>query len=440
MSERLERAVVVGASMAGLLAAAALSDHSEEVVLVERDRLPDHATDRRGVAQGRHAHALLARGQQVIEMLLPGITDELRAAGAPVGDVLADTRMYLNGHRLRPARSGLILISASRAFLEAHVRARVCALPHVRVIDHCDVTGLLTDAAGSRVIGVRLLGRADDSAVEIETADLVVDASGRNSRTPTWLAAMGGPPPVEERLIVDVAYATRRYRMGRDALDGDLAILNAPTADRPRAGALGLLEGDVGMVTLAGMHGDRPPLDAAGFDAFAASLPIPDISAAIGGADAIDDPIPHRFPASTFRRYERGRHPPAGFVAVGDAVCSLNPIYGQGMTLAALAADSLRRELAGGRFSPRRHARRVARVVRPAWQMAAGADLQLPGATARPSRRQRAVGAYIGRFQVAAANDEALSRAFAAVAGLVDPPTRLLHPKLASRVVRSRRG
>ena len=216
-----DRAVVIGASMAGLLAARVLADSYGQVTVIDRDELPETPTHRRGVPHGRHIHALAARGQQVLEELFPGLTAELVADGAPAGDMLTDARFYLSGHRLRQAHTGLMLLCASRPFLEGHVRARVRALPNVRFLDRCDVVGLATTPDGRRVTGVRVLRRADGSAEELLGADLVVDASGRGSRTPAWLERARLPPAGAgagaDRAGLrhpDLPAATRRPRRG----------------------------------------------------------------------------------------------------------------------------------------------------------------------------------------------------------------------------------
>ena len=223
------RAVVLGASMAGLLAARVLAEAYGQVTVVERDVLPETPAHRRGVPQGRHIHALAARGQQVLEELFPGLTEELVADGAPAGDMLTDARFFLSGHRLQDARTGLMLLCASRPFLEGHVRARVRALPNVRFLDQCDVVGLATTPEGRRVTGVRVLRGADGSGEALQGADLVVDASGRGSHTPVWLEALGYPRPEREEVKIGLGYATRTYRLPTDALDGQLAILDAAT-------------------------------------------------------------------------------------------------------------------------------------------------------------------------------------------------------------------
>ena len=431
-----DRAVVIGASIAGLLAAHALSDSYGQVTVIDRDELPEMPMHRRGVPHGRHLHALAARGQQALEELLPGLTAALVAEGAPAGDLLADARFYLSGHRLRQAHSGLTLLCASRPLLEHHIRTRMRSLPNLRFVDGCDVVGLLTSPDGHRVTGVRVLRRADGSADELLDADLVVDASGRGSRTATWLEALGYPPPQQEQVRIGLGYATRTYRLSAAALDGNVAILVAATPQHPRTGAMQRLEGDRWMVTLAGIVGDHPPTDGAGFVEFAQSLPFPDIWEAIRDADPLDDPVAFRFPASVRHRYERLRRFPAGLLVMGDALCSFNPIYGQGMSVAALEALALRQHLASGvEPQPRRWFGDLARIIDVPWEMAAGGDLMFPDVQGRRTRKVRLLGAYLTRLHAVAAHDANLANAFIRVAGLVSPPQSLLRPRIALRVI-----
>jgi 2-polyprenyl-6-methoxyphenol hydroxylase-like FAD-dependent oxidoreductase len=434
-----DHAVVLGGSIAGLLAARVLAESYSQVTVLDRDALVPGAAPRRGVPQGRHVHALLARGQLVLEELFPGLTDELVARHAPIGDMLGDARLLFGGHRLARATTGLRVVSVSRPLLEDRIRARVRALAPVRFAPPCDVTGLLPSPDGRRVVGVRLLRRADASAGETIAADLVVDATGRGSRTPRWLPALGFEAPDEEQVRVDVGYVTRRYRLPADGLDGDLACVHGPTPERPRGGALARLEGDTAMLTLFGMLGNHPPRDAVGLDRFARSLQLPDLYEAIAGAVPLDDPVGFRFPANVRRRYERLRRFPDGLVVFGDAICSFNPIYGQGMTVAALQALALREHLRSGALpSSRSVLRALADAIDAPWELAVGADLSLPGVDGPRPPRRRIANAYVSRLLAAAAHDPELSRAFVRVTGLIDPPEALLRPATALRVLHPR--
>jgi 2-polyprenyl-6-methoxyphenol hydroxylase-like FAD-dependent oxidoreductase len=432
-----EHALVVGGSIAGLLAARVLADRYRRVTVVERDELPEVPGHRRGVPHGRHLHALAARGQQALEELLPGLTEELVADGAPIGDLLADARYYLNGNHLRQARSGLVFLSASRPLLEGHVRARVRSFPNLRFLDRSIVVGLVTAPGGRRVTGVRTLRLAGRSAEELLSADLVVDASGRGSRTPTWLDALGYSRPEREQIRIGLGYATRIYRMPPDALDGNLATLHAATPQLPRTGALLQVEGGQWMLTLAGILGDHPPTEPDRFLDFAGSLRAPDIEKAVRIAEPLDNPIGFRFPASVRYRYERQERLLDGFLVVGDAVCSFNPIYGQGMSVAALGALTLRNHLERGiEPEPREWFRDLARVVDVPWDISAGGDLSFTGIPGRQPLKVGLLGAYLARVHAAAADDAHLAIAFIRVAGLVARPESLLRPDITARVLR----
>jgi 2-polyprenyl-6-methoxyphenol hydroxylase-like FAD-dependent oxidoreductase len=432
-----DRAVVLGGSLAGLLAARVLTDAYAQVTVVDRDELPESSTHRRGVPHGRHVHGLLARGQQGLEELFPGLTAELVAHGVPAGDMLANARLYFSGHRLRQAPTGLVVLCASRPFLEGHVRARVRALPNVTFLDRCDIVGLATTPDGRRVAGARVLRRADGSAEEVLKADLVVDATGRGSRTPVWLDALGYARPEQHQVQIGLGYATRTYRLSPNALGGDLVVLHAATPEYPRAGALQVLEGDRWMLTLAGILGDHPPSDPGGFLDFARSLRFPDIYETVRDAEPLDEPVLFRFPASVRHRYERLDRFPDGLLVMGDAVCSFNPIYGQGMSVAALEALALRRHLELGiEPRPRRFFRDIAGVVAVPWDIAVGGDLIFPDVQGRRTAKVRLVNAYLARLHAAAVHDASLASAFVRVAGLVTRPESLLRPGIALRVLR----
>lgn len=429
-------AVVLGASMAGLLAARVLAESFDEVTVVERDRLPAGCAHRRGVPQGRHVHALLPSGRRVLEELFPGLCAELVGAGALVGDGMRDIRWLMSGSRLRRAEIGEDGVFVSRPMLEGRVRARVRALPGVTVLDGYDVACPVVTAGATTVTGVRVQARDGGSARTVD-ADFVVDCTGRGSRTPRWLQEWGYRPPPEDRVEIGVGYASRTYRRPA-AMDGDVGILVGWTPENPRAAAAFAIEGDRLHVTLGGMLGDDPPTDPEGFTAFAASLSFPDVHELIRDAEPLDDPVAFRYPANVRRRYERLRRFPAGFLVLGDAVCSFDPVYGQGMSVAALQARELRAVLAGGRMrDPRRYFRRISRVLDVPWDVATGADLAFPGVTGRRTGKVRLVNAYLPRLHAAAEQDAELAAAFVRVTGLVARPESLMRP---DRVLRALRG
>lgn len=432
--ERRERAVVLGGSMAGLLAARVLADRFDEVLVVDRDELVDAPGARRGTPQARHLHALLAQGQVLLEELLPGLTRELEGRGAPTGDMLADTRVCFGGHEFARGSSGLTMIQVRRPTLEQAVRRRVESMPSVRLLVGRDVVGLVGDRGGHRVVGARVISRVDGSAEEELPGDLVVEATGRGSRLPVWLDSLGVPPPPVETMQVGVGYTSQEYAAPPDLIDGVLASLSGPTPRRPRGGGLARMEDGCCLISLMGLLGDHPPTDPVGMLSFAAELALPEVHRVLQEGAPIGDAVAHRHPTSVRHRYDRVRTLPSGLVALGDAVCALNPIYGQGMTVAALEAVALGRHLDRGRLNARRYQRTVGRLSGAAWALSTGGDLTFPEVEGRRTAASRILGQYVAKVQAGAARDPALGRAFLRVTSLVDPPAALLRPAVLARV------
>lgn len=433
-----ERAVVLGAGMAGLLAARVLAESYAQVLVIDRDRLTAERGPRRGVPHGRHAHALLARGQQILGELFPGLDAELTAAGIPAGDIAGNLRWYFNGRRLQPAHTGLISVSATRPVLEAHVRARVRALPNVEFLEQCVIRGLTANADRGRITGARIVHEDGSGTEETLEADLVVDVTGRGSRTPAWLEELGYPRPREDRVKIDLAYTTRHYRLKRDPYGTDLSINPVASPANPRGAFFPKLADGSSQLSLTGILGDHPPTDDEGFLAFAKSLSAPEIYEAVRDAEPLDAPVTFRFPASVRRRYERLSRFPEGLLVMGDGVCSFNPVYGQGMTVAALEAMALREHLrAFAEPDALRYFQEIAAICDVPWDIAAGADLNFPGVHGSRTLKVRMGNAYMARLHAAAATDGGVTEAFFRVAGLVDPPQALMRPRLALRVLRS---
>lgn len=437
-----EKAIVIGASMAGLLAARALADHFEQVVLLERDRFPATGENRKGVPQGRHTHVLLERGRKIMERFLPGLTAELERLGAVrIVDSSAQIAWFHGGGYHRRGRGGPPGTGVSRPVLEAAVRQRVLALPNVQAMEGCNVLELVGAAGNRRVGGVRLQRRTEGGAEETLQAELVVDVSGRGSRSPSWLEALGYERPGEEEVRIGMGYTTCYYRREPGQIPGLEGIVLMPTPPNRRLGVLLAQEGSRWVVTVGGYQGENPAPDAAEFLNAARQLPDPAIYEVIKDAELLRAPAVHNVPTNLRRRYDRLVPFPEGYLVLGDALCSFNPIYAQGMTVAALEAVALDETLAQGQEQlASRFFARANKIVDDAWNTAVGTDLAFPEVEGRRSPPTRFLNWYIGKLHRAAHHDAQVSIAFLKVINMVAPPPTILHPRIVWRVLKGNLG
>jgi 2-polyprenyl-6-methoxyphenol hydroxylase-like FAD-dependent oxidoreductase len=433
MSEQTgRRALVLGGSVGGLLAARALSDSFHHVTVVDRDDL-EGTGPRKGVPQGLHAHGLLAKGREELEEMFPGLTADLADAGALPTD-LANLHWH-NGERpMRRTPVDALMLGVSRPALEDYVRARVRALPNVDVRSGCEAVGLLATADRSTVIGATVLELAGGREEELN-ADLVVDATGRGNRGAVWLGQLGYDAPAEDVVRAGLVYASREYH--RRALpSGSAGVVTGLSPDCPHGVAMLPMEGERWIMTLAGFDHDMPPIDDDGFAAFARRFPIPDVRDVVDNAPPLTAPKRYRAPASVRRRFERMRQLPDGYIAFADAMCSFNPIYGQGMTVAAVESVVLRHCLRRPEGDlPRRFYAAAAKVIDIPWDIAVGGDLAFPAVEGRRTLRIRILNAYMRKVLRATEVDPAVTRAFLQTIHHTHPPQRLFTPGLLRRVL-----
>ena len=424
------RAVVIGGSIAGLLAARVLTDFYTEVVILDRDDLSIEGVPRRGVPQSRHGHGLLAGGHRVIEDLFPGITNQLVARGAIPADPQADGTWFFEGGPLFKTPSGTTGVLVSRPLLESTIRERIRSLGGVTVIGDQVVTDLVSTRDRKRVAGVV----TNESVFD---ADLVVDATGRGTKSPKWLKSLGFEPPSEEQVEVNLVYTTRMFRVNPHDLPNDKFVVSAPTPTGKRGGVLLAQENDQWIATLFGHFGHVAPTDLDGFIEYARTLPSTLIYRAIRDAEPLDEAVTFRFPASTRRHYENVKTFPEGYLVFGDAICSFNPIYGQGMSVAALQADALRQVLrVGGKKLSNRFFNQASAVIDNPWNIAVGADLRMPETKGPRSTSGKLINWYIANLHKQAQTDSDAAVAFSRVTQLLAPPTTLMRPSMITRVVR----
>jgi 2-polyprenyl-6-methoxyphenol hydroxylase-like FAD-dependent oxidoreductase len=372
-----------------------------------------------------------------------------------MGDFAGTMQWYTYGGYRKRFKMGVQSTLMSRSLLEFLVRERVLALPNVTLRDNCGVLGLVTAAStgdgpsplsagvsGQQVTGVQVEYR-NQAQQEILNADLIVDCTGRGSRTSQWLKELGYQPAPESEVRVDVGYATRVYQ--RDPADprGTDWVLVTPEAPKEnRFGGIFPIEGDRWICSIGGWSGDHAPLDEAAFLEFARSLPAPDIYNIISQARPISDIMPHKFPYSLRRHYEKLKHFPEGYLVLGDAISSFNPTYGQGMTSAAMQAAELdallrnRHSLDGLALA---FFKRAAKVIDTPWQLAVGEDFRFPQTTGPKPPGTDLINRYVAKVHRATLHDEVVGEAFLKVMNLMAPPPSLFQPRIVWRVLRAKR-
>ena len=323
MASTNQHAVVVGASIAGVLAAQVLAGHFERVTLVDRDEMPREPDPRGGVPQGRHVHGLLSRGREVVEAMFPGTTEDLVARGAILGDAQAEAATSSARDPSQRARRTCRSSRSAGRSSSGTSGTGSCTTPGSTVLEHTSVLDLAFSAHGGRVGGVIVTDR-DGGSPRMIAADLVVDASGRTSRTPEWLERRAYAAPPEEIRRVDKQYATRMFR--RTSEPGQpLVRRRRPGRATPRGGIMLAREGEVWMVSLAGRNGEQPPLELDEYRAWARTLATPEIADAIDTLVPLDDGVRYRFPANRRRHYEKLRDFPVGLVVDRRRAVRLRP-------------------------------------------------------------------------------------------------------------------
>lgn len=434
--------VVVGGSVAGLLTAHVLADHAERVTLVERDRYEDEddPAPRAGVPQSRHTHVLLTSGMNALDELLPGLLSDLATVGAPRLAIPGDLGVLQAGQWISRRNPSAPIMTPSRPLLDHGIRKRVLADPRVRVRTGVETTGLL--GRPDHVTGVVLRDRdGDHQDLEELPADLVVDATGRASRTPRWLTELGGRAPDEELVETGRAYATCVFHADDpdEALKGFYIV---PDGGQPLGAIILPAEGDRWMVTLSGPRDQPPPTDPEGFVDFAGLLPHPAPHKWLSAARPITRPAGYRHTSNQRRRYDRLGRNRTGLLVVGDAACALNPVYGQGLSAAALNAVALKEALAGGRTpSVDTLQRAVLRSSRSAWEVATGADSSMPGVAGNAVRTgavNRLLNRYVDRVRDRVPSDPVVCTANRDVLFLLKPPSHLVtSPRVLLRTLLS---
>ncbi|WP_299332129.1 FAD-dependent oxidoreductase [Haloplanus sp.] len=430
------RAIVLGGSVAGLCVARVLRDAFDEVVVIEREELPTGPAVRDGAPQTGQPHSMLEAGRVTLNDLFPGFGKAVRAEGGLKLDMSDDVVWYDRGGVAAEADADLPALYASRPLFEHVVRERIREFDDIIIRDGCNFGSYEHNADKNRITGVRF--RNENGVTTTLDATVTVDATGRTSRTPRWLERHGYPTPDVERVSVDVTYSTVRITRPADVQRG---VLIAPEPHRPRGAAMLPVEGGRWEVLLQGLHGERAPVDPEPFLDWADTLPLDDIATQLREREWISGIQRYPFPASIRRQYHRLDAFPDGLAVIGDAVASFNPVYGQGMSVAALDALALHHELSEGvdELGPRVFTR-VSAVVDEAWRTSVTGDFIFEQTEGPKPFGTDLLNSYADRLVAKAHDDGELTEAFLRVFRLERPATSLLHPRILWRVLRPKLG
>lgn len=441
--QKLEHAIVIGSSIAGLCAAKVISEVFNCVTLIDRDPLSPSPQPRRGVPQSVQPHVLFARGFQIMEQHFPGLEEALAMSGAVAIDWGREFRFFGSGgwNATFEGESQLRSVTCSRYLLETTIRQQVAKLPNVRFLDACKVQGLAIARDRSAIQGVRYRRLGDAKGTTL-TAQLVVDASGRGSLTPYWLRQLGLTPPPQTRVDGGLGYATRCYRIPPSAKpDCKVMLIGHEPPHQPRLGYLAQIEDDRWIATLGGYGKKYPPLDTEGFLAFAQTLDQPHFYQAICNAEPCSEITAHRATANRLYHYEKITLP-KGVVVIGDAVCSLCPVYGQGMTVSALSSLVLQRWLAqvqirGGELNGTTFQKQLARSNASPWSLATARDsgFAFTQGAIEPKGLSKVLMGYMQRLLKQSQQDGEMHLHMMEVAHLLRSPASLFQPQIVGKVL-----
>ncbi len=442
-------AVVLGGSLAGLMTARMLTDYFQKVTVVERDVYPTTINARRGLPQANHVHALLLKGRQILEDLFPGLQAEMIAAGAPILDVANDLAWFTPKGWGKRFTSQMRMLAFTRPMLDFYVRQRVALNPRIAILDNTEVLGLVKDERANRVAEVVLSGGRTNDLESVRVTklqpDMIVDTTGRASRAPLWLRELGYATPEDTIINAHIGYASRFYKIpeGFDAGWKGNFVQAAPPEQR-RGGFVLTVEGGRWLVTLIGGGRDYPPHDDAAFLEFARSLPVSTIYDAIRNAEPLSPIKTHRGTENRLRRFDLIKKIPDNFVALGDSVCAFNPVYGQGMTIAAMAVMTLKETLSEWRYRgdhgwhgfSRRFQRKLAKVNKAPWLMATGEDFRYHEAEGgSPTLMTNFMHKYMDQVVQLATHDIVVRSVLLEVMSMLQPPSALFRPAISVRVL-----
>ena len=428
---KLDKAVVIGGSVAGLLAARVLSDYFQEVIIIEKDKYENDKSIRKGTPQANHIHILLVKGKEILLNFFPDLEKELVKRGANKIDFLNDSRYRLPSGWAPKFNSGIVTFTCTRTLLENTIRNQIQKISKIKIQEGKQITSFILEKSNK----ISLKTKENE---EIH-GDLIVDCTGRNTKTPVWLEDIGFPKPRETKIDSFVRYATRRYiPPKKDRKWKMLAILNKPTTN-PRIGAIYPIEDGKWLVGLYSIGKNYPPTDEKGFLEFTKYLESLELY------DALKDAVPdseiygYQVQGSREYHYEEMEKWPENLIVLGDAVSIFNPYYGQGITSAALGAnaleDMLRNNNTKNEFT-RKFQKRLAKIVALPWILGTSEDLRWPTTLGKkPNTITRIVQDHAQKVLLLSPKSTLAAKSFQQMMHMIRSPAILFHPVILLQLI-----
>ena len=441
LSAPKHHAVVLGGSLTGLLTAKVLSQYYPQVTIIEKDAVHREPESRKGQPQTRHLHGLLPAGLQVMTRYFPGLLDELISYRVKVFDFAKSMNWFCYRGFRKSFSMGIEVATVSRPLLEHIIRERVLALPNVHLVDNTTAKHLIATDDKRKITGV-VTENKDTGQSASHAADLVIDATGRGTRTPQWLKELGYGETSVSEVRINVGYTTRMYKRDPQDPRGETWIVYTPEApSEKRFGGAFPVEGDKWLITVGGWHDDHAAMEMKGYLEFVKSLPNPNLYDLVSKCEPVSEFVQYKFPFSSRRHYEKLRRFPTGFLVLGDAISGFNPIYGQGMSSAALQVEILDKILMG-KVAENELAKvffkKSKKIIDTIWKLATGEDFRYPQTVGYRPPGIKLINKYVAQIHRATLKDEVVCEAFLKVMGLLKSPSTLFHPKILWRVLRAK--
>jgi len=440
-SAERKHAIVLGGSIAGLMTAKVLSQYYRQVTIVEKDAIHHYPESRKGQPHTKHLHGLLPCGLYILCDYFPGLFKEIIDNGGVVNDFGASMNWFTHGGFKKKVFLDIQGVSLSRPLLEHLIRERVFSLQNVTVLDNTSAKGLITSGDKQKINGVVVENKTNQQTSYLN-ADLVMDCTGRGSRTPQWLREMGYEDVPVSQVKIDVTYTTRIYK--RDPSDARVRTWMACTPEAPkerRNGAVFAIEDNQWIISVGGWHGEHAKANEKDFLEFTKALPNPNIYDIASTCEPLSDIVQYKYPVSVRWNYEKLHHFPLSYLVLGDAVSSFNPVYGQGISSACLQAvelDKIMHENVDEHKLAKTYFKRTLKIKNKLWQMSTGEDFRFPETTGTRPLGIKLMNRYVSLVHKATIKDEEVCRTFLKVMGLIDSPAKLLHPKIMWRILRAK--